>query len=177
MQQMSSSLAPSRGINGRGILSRQDENPVGNANHVFIHYCSSDGWSGTQSDVAVDTFHPRRTEEPIQMRLSFRGSSIVDAVIDTLRQDGVMGSGLMFTLGEEEVAMPDLDDAGFVFFVGASAGGGGVITHVDRVGTLLRAENNSCDDEACPLQFRALIDSSFGPSYETLELSDTTLCT
>jgi hypothetical protein len=174
MTQMTANLAPEDGINGAGILDRRAANPLGNANQVFIRYCSSDSWSGTARNVVFAAQYPR-TDEPIEMRVHFLGSRIIDAVFSILRQDGV--DALNYTLGEGSVALPDIDDAEFVVLAGASAGGAGATQNADRVGELLRANNTSCDGDDCPLEYRVIIDSSFGPSRENYDFSETPLCT
>lgn len=173
MTQMTAELAPEGGINGHGILARRADNPLGRANHVFVRYCSSDSWSGTARNVVVTAADPAGGEA-IEMRLSFMGSRIVDAVIDTLRRDGV--EPLTYTLGGSSIEMPDLDDAAWVLFAGASAGGGGVANNADRVAERLFANNTACDAAGCPLEYRVLIDSSFGPSFEVLDLDGTPAC-
>lgn len=74
------------------------------------------------------------------------------------------------------MALPDLDEAELVVLAGASGGGAGTIHNVDRLRALLRANNVNCQGGPCPLVFRALIDSIFVPSIETLDFSTSTLC-
>ena len=183
-------------IDGRGILSRRADNPWGEYNQVFVHYCSSDTWSGTARDVVLDTFHPCDpdvrgsrcadgsacpadgdmaglcADQPVTFRIQFLGSRIVDAVVDTLRRDD--GS----VVGEGAEALPDLDAASHVILAGASGGGAGAINNLDRVAERLRETNDACQGGgACPLVVQGLIDSIVGPSMETLDWDPSRPCT
>lgn len=176
MTQMTSSLAPTRGIPADGILNRaRVENPMRDWNHVFLRYCSSDMWSGTHDDAVVDAVVPG-TATPARFRLHFAGARIFDAAITTLRQDGAQA--LAYTLAGGSVAMPDLDDAAVVILAGASGGAAGVIRNVDRLATALRANNAACaSGGACPLRVSALIDSILAPDREALDWSQSPACT
>ena len=179
MTQMTANVAPQRGIDGRGILGRAGEsaavgdNPHADYNHVFVRYCSSDGWTGTARDSTFDTVHPL-THVPLRMRAHFLGARILDAAIATLRRDGT--PALAYPAGTATTTMPDLDDADEVLFAGASAGGSGVTNNLDRLGDALRATNTRCTGAACPLVFRGLIDSHFGPSLLDLDFSHALPC-
>ncbi len=169
---MTSTVAPAVAINGKGITDRRPANPFGNWNHVFIKYCSSDSWRGVSRDVILQT----DIEGPlVDYRIHFLGNRIIDAVLDTLRRDGVSAS--VYTQGPTPVPMPDLDNATHVILAGASAGGSGVIQNADRVGDYLHANNTACAGDECPLVFRVLIDSSFAPSLEDLDITTSTFCT
>lgn len=178
MTQMTANVAPPKNINGLGILARAPEvpeasgNPHGNYNHVFLRYCSSDGWAGTRRDASFIAAHPHNLQ-PVSMRAHFLGSKIIDAALATLRQDGV--SALQYTYGTP-TAMPDLDEAEEVLLAGASAGGAGVTNNLDRLNAALRATNTRCNAQACPLVFRGLIDSVFAPSALDLDFSSSTYC-
>jgi hypothetical protein len=173
MTQMTSTLAPATGIGADGILYRGSAvtNPLADANHVYVRYCSSDGWAGTTGPLDVDAVHPV-SGDPIRYRIDFRGRDIVDAVIATLRRDG--GSVPAYTLGGGSSVLADLDLASDVLLAGASAGGAGAIQNADRVTATLRA-NNTCVD--CTLQVSTLIDSIFGPRGDTLDWSTSVPCT
>jgi hypothetical protein len=182
---------PLASIAGQGILARRDDNPWGNYNHVYIQYCSSDGWSGSARDAVLETHYPCDPEKPdakcpdgsacpaegeenagfcvdmpVRYRIHFLGSRIVDAVIATLRRDGVAGPQ----------GLPDLDDARHVVFAGSSAGGQGVTANLDRVADVLRQHNNACQGPSCPLEVDGIIDSIFVPSLLGLDLSGTKNC-
>jgi hypothetical protein len=178
-------------IAGQGILNRRDDNPWAAYNHVYVQYCSSDGWSGTARDVVLDTYHPCDPENPkakcpngtacpaegeenagfcvdvpVTYRIHFLGSRIVDAVIATLRRDGVAGPK----------GLPDLDDAEHVVVAGSSGGGAGVTANLDRIADLLRQHNEACKGATCPLEVDGVIDSIFDPSSEGLDLTHTQNC-
>jgi hypothetical protein len=169
MRQMTSDDEPAA-INGDGILYRgpQQVTPFEDANHVLIHYCSSDTWagrSGRQTEIATDPLGNQ-----VSYSIKFRGADIIDAVFDTLRQNGV--PGITYTLNDSNVAMPDLDAASHVVFAGASAGGGGIINNGDRIQALL--QTNDLDGV---LDYRLLIDSTFGPDPGALDWNFSPLCT
>lgn len=166
-RQMSSAGEPAA-INGDGILYRGplQVSPFEDANHVLVHYCSSDTWSGRTDALGVNGVHPR-TGAAIAYTIDFHGADIIDAVLDTLRQNGV--PGVVYTLNESVIALPDLDAATSVVFAGASAGGGGVINNGDRVGALLAASGVT--------NYRLLIDSTFGPEPSELDWNASPLCT
>lgn len=190
---------PRSGIGGTGILERiegehSDDNPFGKFNQVYVNYCSSDTWSGTIKDKVVDTFLPCEpgagstcpdgsacpatgddagvcVGTPVRYRIHFLGHEIVDAVFATLRRDGVPA------LSDGTSTMPDLDDAAYVVFAGASAGGAGVTNNLDRIAGVLRDHNTACQGGgSCPLVVEGLIDSIFKPTYEGLNLEDTDAC-
>lgn len=175
MTQMSSSLAP-MGIRGDGILYRgaQQVNPLADANQVFVRYCSSDSYTGRSGPVDVDALHPV-TGAPVHFRIQFQGQAILEAVIATLRRDGATPP--TYTLGGGAMELPDLDDARTVLVAGASAGGDGVTTNLDRIATALRAHSTTCGVEGCRLQVTGLMDSSSGPAGEDLDWSTASPCT
>jgi hypothetical protein len=170
MTQMSSTLAPAGGTRADGILSRNPAhaNPLADANHVFIRYCSSDQWAGRSGPVQVQTTDPA-TGLPVQFKIGFQGQAILDAVIATVRYDGAAPPPYM--VGDVAVALPDLDDAVEVVFAGASAGGAGVINNADRVAAELRSHNPGLVDVT------AIIDSIFSPNRDVLDWSTSTMCT
>jgi hypothetical protein len=174
--QMSSNLAPQGGIVADGLLNRaRTENPLRNWNQVFLRYCSSDGWSGTRSDVVFDTVVPGTTT-PARYRLHFNGAHVFDAAVRTLRQDGP--AGLVYTLGGARTALPDLDEAATVLLMGASAGGAGTIRNADRFAATLRQHNTRCQGGgACPLRVGALIDSIVEPDRSAWDWSRSPECT
>lgn len=160
--------------NGTGIFLRGDAarpNVLGDYNHVRVVYCSSDGWSGTRRAVPFDAVHPV-TGAPVAYSMHFLGSRIFDAVVATLRRDGVRET--TFTLGGASAALPDLDDAEEVVLAGDSGGGAGVINNLDRFTATLRANNTACArGGACPLAVRGLIDAVVGPDRSRLTISPT----
>ncbi len=183
---MSSRDVPPVGIADIGIQSRRRVNHFRGWNHVVVHYCSSDGWSGTASDVELQVVDG--LGNPIDYRIHFHGAYIVDAVIGTLR--GENGPVVYTDQRQRRVAMPDLDDASVVLLAGSSAGGGGVIRNADHVRDILLANNPACaggggapDPDpppgggACALDVRAVIDASTGPRFEDLGYTSSVYCT
>lgn len=168
--QMTSALTPQAAIPGRGILYRGAAfvNPLEDANQVLGVFCSSDAWSGREGPLAVNAVDPV-TGAAITYSIDFRGADILDAIIKTLRQDGVAGP--VYDNEGLQIPLPDLDEASKVLFAGASAGGGGVINNGDRIGDELRAT-----DLDGLLDYRLLIDSTFGPNPNDLEWSTSTEC-
>ena len=171
--QMSSRFAPSEDIDGKGILRRRQGNPWGDYNQVFVRYCTSDTWSGTNANILATAPHPR-TGEDVAYVTSFLGARVVDAVISTLSADPV--APLVYDRGESR-EMPDLDDAQFVVLAGASAGGGGTVRNLDHFADTLRETNTLCQGSDCPLDVRGLIDSAYGPAIENLGFEETEFCT
>ncbi len=108
------SLMTSNGLpltrTGSGVQapSAYDNPDFFNANHVYVHYCSSDLWSGDREATAESGgWH-------------FRGARIVRAVLDDLMNPAITPS-------------PNLADATEVLFSGSSAGGAGVMVNLDWV--------------------------------------------
>ncbi|MFN4218778.1 MAG: pectin acetylesterase-family hydrolase [Candidatus Bipolaricaulia bacterium] len=104
----SKGLPPTRIGSGVQSPSAYDNPDFFNANHVYVHYCSSDLWSGDRQATAESGgWH-------------FRGARIVRAVIDDLMNPAITPS-------------PNLADATEVLFSGGSAGGAGVMANLDWV--------------------------------------------
>jgi O-palmitoleoyl-L-serine hydrolase len=124
-----------------------DPDPVRNRfaawNHVFVHYCSSDGFLGQAAD--VDLEDPEAPER--NYRIHFLGREILDAVLDELQHDPAEG-------------LPSLGSARTVLVTGTTAGGIGVISSLDRVAATLRASNPGVD-------VRGVIDSAAYPAADT----------
>ena len=93
---------------GNGVHSTSLIRSAGffNANHVFVHYCSSDVWSGDRA----------ASNETGGMH--FRGARILRAVIDDLTNPTITPA-------------PNMAQATHVLFSGSSAGGVGVLVHLD----------------------------------------------
>jgi hypothetical protein len=158
-------------IGATGIFRRGDpdrENPIGGYNQVRIIYCSSDSWAGTHRAAELEAIHPT-TGEPVAFSVHFLGSRILDAVLATLRRDGV--ASLEYSFGATPQELPDLDDAIEVIVSGDSAGGSGVVANLDRVADTLRQYNTACAGESCPLVVRGLIDAAIGPDMSRLDFS------
>ena len=88
-----------------GILSADpNENPhFADANHVYVPYCSSDSWSGTQ----------KGSNEFGQQSYSFMGSYIVREVIKELADYNQLLFGeAQKSLGFEEILTLNIGDGG-----------------------------------------------------------------
>jgi hypothetical protein len=120
---MSASEGPDlRESNGIQSISAQDNPDFYNANHVYVHYCSSDLWSGNREASAETGGRP------------FQGLNIFRAVIADLMDPAL-------------TAAPNLADAKFVLFSGSSAGGAGVLVHLDWLAAQLpNADVRGVDD-------------------------------
>ncbi|MCC7541747.1 MAG: hypothetical protein IT379_36345, partial [Deltaproteobacteria bacterium] len=149
-----------------GVLRRDGQpNPVADFNHVELVYCSSDAWTGRARGVTYTTPHPRTGDE-VTYTLHFLGARIFEAGISTLRQDG--GGALAYTLDGASVPMPDLDEATQVLLEGDSAGGAGVIHHLDHLGDILREHHVGAGDGP---EIAGLIDAVTGPDWSRLDWS------
>jgi pectinacetylesterase len=169
---MSSRYAPRAGMAGAGSLAADPRNPVAEWNQVFVYYCTSDTWMGRAGDVTLASEAPGGGT--VSYRMPFRGADVLDAVIDLLRRG--RGPVSYADAAGARQTLPDLDAAQRVLLAGSSAGSSGVVYNADRMGELLRAHNSRCRGEACPLDFRALIDSGFKPALEEMGFAGTSLC-
>jgi len=155
-----------------GIQSITIGSPYFDYNHVFVHYCSSDGWAGNSTLATGTALAPPAHTAPVTFSTRFNGNAILNAVIRVLRQDGAVLPP--FTLTGTPIPMPDLDDAtGNVVIAGGSAGGIGVELQLDRTVTNLIANHNP----ALPLPFYSgMIDSAFAPQLQGLGFQFTDVC-
>jgi hypothetical protein len=182
---MSTANLPLAAADVSGILDRDEFrplNPLANWNHVLVHYCSSGHWSGTSGGTVqayipgVWVPYPNR-----EIRLPFLGRRIFEATVDTLRgcDDGVP---LAFVDPADPISlptlMPDLDDAQAVVLAGASGGGHGVTNNLDHLNSLLHTRARTCESRnvASDLRIGGLIDSSFMPALEHLDLESSAFC-
>jgi len=167
-QNMSSTDLQNRkvtGLKANGLQSTA-RGPFATYNHVFIHYCSSDGWAGTSPSV-VGTANDPANGGPVTFSTRFNGNAILAAAIQVLRQVGATLPG-----------MPDLDLAdGDVVIAGGSAGRAGVIFQLDRTVDGLRRNNiaDSNPNYTMP-HYSGLIDSAFPPQLSTLSYQLTAEC-
>jgi hypothetical protein len=97
---------PSRPGNGIASTSSETNPDFSKANQVYLAYCSSDLWSGD------------RKASSKTGGLHFRGARILRAVIEDLTDPAITPA-------------PNLTDARQVLFSGSSAGGVGVLVHLD----------------------------------------------
>lgn len=165
-------LAQRQSIAATGVQSLT-QGPFEDYNHVFIHYCSSDIWSGTAvTQIGTASAPPDHTTD-VTFSTRFAGDAILRAAIRVLRRDGV--PPLVFTLDGASLTLPDLDDAtGNVILAGGSAGGFGVIRQLDRVVADLVANHNP--NRTRPF-YAGFIDSAFPPTVEGLGFQFTDPCT
>ena len=163
MDKMTSALTkPS--IRAGGFLNPDPRNRFGTWNRVLVHYCSSDGWSGTSTTVteaSVDGGAPR------QYVIHLKGSYIVDAVLDTLRGAGKRRVVQPSAAGSP---WPDLDTATHVILAGSSGGASGVRNNADRVGGKLRAANSSLID------YRVVFDAMNTLKQSDLDWAGSAVC-
>ena len=165
-------------VNMNGIFERDapyaSMNPLDGYNQVFLHYCSSDSWTGTVDNAVVAGLDYRPVlQDPVNgvavprvYTLSFLGRPIFDAVIETLRRQRGLPALVYRRPDGRSQPMPDLDEASFVILSGGSAGGAGVIHNLDHLRGILRERT----------RLVGLIDSIFRPSKDGMDLSQTTLC-
>jgi len=162
MDKMTSTLTKPQ-IRGNGILDPRAENHFGGWNRVLVFYCSSDSWSGTKTSKQ----HAASGNTAIDYDIHFKGTRIIDAVLDTLRRTSRGRASA--PPGTTARALPDLDSATHVVFSGSSAGGIGTIYNADRVGAKLKAANP-------PLVYKAVIDAGFPPSADARDYTHTAAC-
>lgn len=125
-------------IEQRGIFNRDaSHNPTfHDANFVFAHYCSSDGWSGATAE--------KRPTQADPGGWYFSGRLNVRAMIEILIQ---------------RYGLDDADPQTRVLFAGSSAGGIGVEANADMLASLLPRA-------AAEGRVRLLDDSGFIPDFD-----------
>ncbi len=157
----------SRSQEGAGVQRRDASlNPFADYNHVQLIYCSSDLWAGNARGVSYTVTHPRTGAE-VTYTMHFLGSQILAADLAVLRQDGA--PALQYTAGGGATPMPDLDEADAVVVVGDSAGGAGVIHHLDGIAELLRENHVGGGDGP---EVAGIIDAIVGPDQSRLDWSN-----
>lgn len=169
MDKMTTSLTKPM-IRGNGFLDPRPDNRFGSWNRVLIFYCSSDFWSGTSTITTQAT----GASTTVEYLIHFRGSQIIDAALDTLRNATPDRRHRAVSHSVEATAAaspwPDLDAATHVLFAGSSAGGMGAKANADRVGAKLKATNPNLID------YRVLIDASHSPDAESRNYAQSTYC-
>lgn len=106
-----------------GLMSFNPENPFSANTIVYVHYCSSDMWSGAAPE-NVRMMDTGDTGMATDYAIRFNGADIVDAVFDEL----------LATDRRPELAdLPPASEMTRLFFGGSSAGGIGAILHADAV--------------------------------------------
>ena len=124
-EKMTSVRAP-EGMLEKGILTRGPQNELGNANQVYVYYCSSDNWAGTQQNVEVDA-----VDEIPAFRIHFNGKGILEEVFSVLEAGAVSDGG--------EETLPPLVGGGWALWTGTSGGCQGVMNTADRTAEYLRS--------------------------------------
>jgi len=110
-----------------GILSRNPAlNDFAGYNQVFLYYCSSDNWIGSNNLVGVVPGAGPSYD------IRFQGEAIVNDAFAELALGGVTGDAGPAALFYN-TALPALSTAEEVVLAGESAGGGGLRHHVDRL--------------------------------------------
>lgn len=91
--------------------------------HVFVYYCSSDGWMGRASDVTMTS-----TADPTkEFTVDARGHTILAIMRKMLRGKGPSGT----SWHPPALVVPDLDDATEIILTGTSAGAVGAVQTAD----------------------------------------------
>jgi hypothetical protein len=116
-EKMTSTATPD-GMVGKGLMRRESDNELGNANQVFLYYCSSDNWAGSK----IDSILTADGQEPY--RVDFAGFHIVEAVMDAVE------AGITSDDGSQ--SLPPFEGEGWALFTGTSAGCAGVAHNADR---------------------------------------------
>lgn len=162
MDKMTTTLAKA-GIRGNGVFNPRPDNRFASWNRVLIFYCSSDEWQGTKSS----TVHASANGISADFLIHFKGSRIVDAVIETLQRNYRRRASA--APGAAANALPDLDNATHVLLAGTSAGGAGIRNTADRVGAMLKKTNPS-------VVYKAAIDAEFVPAQDQRDYAHSTAC-
>ena len=149
------------GVAQAGIFSTRGMNPLRKWNHVLVHYCSSDYWTGGGTTRLANAVDPA-TGGAATFDLQFNGEKIADATIDTLLQ----AAGTVVYDPDQAgpklpIALPSLAGATDVVLSGASAGQHGAAYHADRIGDMIRAVAPGLES------YRVVLDAGPGPSLET----------
>ncbi len=112
---------------GSGIFSRNAAlNDFAGYNQVWLYYCSSDNWIGSNSLAGVTP----TAGAPYDVE--FQGEAIVNDAFAELAAGGVRGDPVPAATYYFD-ALPALSTAEEVVLVGESAGGGGLRHHLDRL--------------------------------------------
>jgi hypothetical protein len=141
-------------IGGQGIFSPEAANQFNGWNKVYAYYCSSDEWSGRNTDkVFADPNFPSPPNPAYSV--TFRGATIFDAIISTLRS-GTLTYCIDY-IENECHTMPDLDNASMVLLAGSSAGANGVKHNLDRFREKLTGPGNPAANP--DMQVRGVFDA------------------
>ncbi|MAA80083.1 MAG: hypothetical protein CL916_12580 [Deltaproteobacteria bacterium] len=140
-EKMTSTNAPS-GMLEKGIFRRSD-NTLGDANQVYLYYCSSDNWAGTQADVEIAS-----SDETPAFRMHFQGYFILEEALSALTEGVVSDDGTE--------TLPPLGGGGWALWTGTSGGCQGVMNTADRTAAALQELDISpwiiCDANFSPTE-------------------------
>lgn len=145
---MSSKMTPET-IGEKGFTLRDTKNKLGDANQVFVYYCSSDSWAGNKSDAVLTKID----DATKKYRLHFRGHSIAKAAFDQLQGSVKSDDGV--------ITMPPLIDAEQVLITGTSAGSAGATYNVDFLAALFDANKTTV---------LGVMDADFPPEIDDYDL-------
>lgn len=130
-----------------GLAFYSPDNDFSDWNHVYVPYCSSDGWLGTKTDL-----HPSNGSA---FTIDARGHTILYAVRSMLRK---LGGNPGWT-AQGGYLMPDIDDASEILFTGTSAGGYGALQNADWFVAPFAARSGLVVDAGIDIADHALIDN------------------
>jgi hypothetical protein len=130
-----------------GLAFYSPDNDFSDWNHVYVPYCSSDGWLGRKTDV-----HPSKGSA---FTIDARGHTILYAVRSMLRK---LGSDPNWTA--QGYVMPDIDDASEILFSGTSAGGYGALQNGDWFVTPFSARKGLVVDAGIDITDDVLVDDA-----------------
>jgi hypothetical protein len=118
---------------GPGLFSRNAAiNAFAGYNQVWLYYCSSDNWIGSNALNVTPTAGP-------SYDIEFQGEAIVNDAMALLAAGGVGGDA--GPAGDfYNTTLPALSTAELVLFAGDSAGGGGARHHLDRLRDFVRTQ-------------------------------------
>ncbi len=134
-------------------------NPIAERNQVFVHYCSSDIWIGSEEYVGI--FEPTTG---VQYDIQFQGEAIVNGVFEMLLAPGGVAGDLAGAAGEPyPEGLPSLADATDILLGGESAGGSGLRHHLDRLAGHLDGAICPPTVPDCDVEIRAVIDAAASP--------------
>jgi hypothetical protein len=123
-------------IGGTGIFDPVNS-PFRDWNRVYANYCSSDNWTGQQTDSLLALSQP--VSGFPSYRVHFRGAAIFDEMVARLR------AGLTYCPAGPCESLPSLDSASVVLLSGSSAGSSGVKQNLDRFRETMLLANPAMD--------------------------------
>ena len=135
-----------------GIFNRDSANSFSDYNHVYLFYCSSDSWIGSETQQGlVANF----SSSSVTYDIEFNGEAIINSAFATLR-NGPTAPDASAAEAYYDTPLPDLDEASEILLTGESAGGVGLRHHLDRLANELKQANPK-------VSVYGVIDASFSP--------------